>query len=116
MRHPTGEMILLLRTKFRKPVIDDAAEFINVLWLISKSLDRRLRVGENLLIVPVAVHDLLPDVDVIESRQRAHALAHILVLASDFFELLKKLFREKVGVGIDAHGSSPCWSQVLAKT
>src|SRR5215467_4011766 len=104
MCHPAREMILLLRAKLRKSVIDDAAEFINIVRLLGQSLDRRLRVGENLLIVLVTVDNLFPDVNVIESWQRAYALAHVLVFAGNFVELVKESLGEKVRVGVDVHG------------
>ena len=104
MRHPAGEMVLLLRAQFSEAVVDDAAELVDVLRGLGKFLDRRLRIGQDLLIVLVAVDDLLAHVDVIERRKRAHALAHVLVVASDFVELVKEFFGKKMRVRVDTHG------------
>ena len=70
---------------------------------LGELLDRRLRVGQDLLIVLVAVDDLLAHVDVVERRQRAHALAHVLVVAGDLVELVEEFLREEMRVGVDPH-------------
>ena len=104
VRHPAGEMILLLGAQFGEAVIDDAAELVDVRRRLGEFLDRRLRIGQHLLIVLVAVDDLLAHVDIEQRRQRADALAHVLVVAGDFVELVEELLREKVRVRVDAHG------------
>ena len=101
LRHPAGEMILFLGDQFGEAVIDDLAELVDILRRLGETLDRRLRIGQDLLIVLVAVDDLLAHVEIEQSRQRADALAHVLVVAGDFVELVEEFFRKKVGVRVD---------------
>jgi hypothetical protein len=103
LRHPAGEMILLLGAQFREAVVDDAAELSICAGVLANFFDRRLRIGEDLLIVLVAVDDLLAHVEVIERRKRAHALAHVPVVGGDLIEHVEEFFRKKVRVRVDAH-------------
>ena len=104
LRHPTGETIFLLGGQFGEAVIDDAAELVDVLRRLGELFDRRLRIGQDLLIVLMAVDDLLADIEVVQSRQRAHALAHVLVVADGVVELVEELLRKKVGICVNTHG------------
>ena len=63
---------------------------------------------ENLLIVLVAVDDLLAHVEVVQRRQGADPLAHVLELGGDVVEHAEELLREKMGVCVDPHGA--CFS------
>jgi hypothetical protein len=104
VRHPAGEVILLLGDELGEAVVDDAAERVDIRAGLGKFLDRRLRVGEDLLVVLMAVDDLLAHVEVVERRKRTHALAHIRVVGGHFAEHVEEFLREKVRVRIDTHG------------
>ena len=106
LRDPAREMIALLRAQFREAVIDHADEFIDLLRALSEVFDRRLRVGQDLRIVLVAVDDLLAGVEVVERRDRPHALAHVLILTGNLEHLVEEFLREKVCVGVDPHAES----------
>src|SRR5262249_34366712 len=47
--------------------------------------------------------DLLAHVEIVERRQRAHALAHVLIVAGDLRHLVEEPLREEMRVGVDAH-------------
>jgi hypothetical protein len=52
----------------------------------------------------VAIDDPLAHIEIVQSRQRTHALAHVLVIARNLVEPVEKFFRKKVGVRVKAHG------------
>jgi hypothetical protein len=89
--NPAGKMILLLGNEFGEAVIDDAAILVD----LCGQFDRRLGVTKDLLIVLVAVNDLLAHVEVVERRQRAHALTDVLVASGDVIEFVEELFWKK---------------------
>ena len=104
LRHEAREMILVLRDDLGQPVIDQAAEFVDLRGRLGDQLNRRLRVAEDLLIVLVAVDDPLAHVEVVKRRQRAHALAHVPIIGCHVVELVEESLREKMRVGVNAHG------------
>jgi hypothetical protein len=103
LRDPAGEVVLLLGAQLGEAVIDDANDLVDLRRSLGELLDRRLRVGQDLLIVLVAVHDLLADIDIEQRRQRAHALAHVFVVAGHLLHLVEEFFREEVRIRVDPH-------------
>ena len=110
LRDPAGEVVLLLGAQFGEAVVDDADDLVDLRRALGEALDRRLRVGQDLLVVLVAVDDLLADIEVVERRQRAHALAHVLVVAGDLLHLVEEFLREEVRIGVDPHLRSSSFS------
>ena len=100
-------MILLLGDQFSEAVIDDAAIFVDLRRRLGDQFDWRLSVAEDLLIVLVAVDDPLAHVEIVQRRQRAHALAHVLIVGGDVVEPIEKSLREKVRVRVDTHWAVP---------
>src|SRR4029453_2401034 len=107
LRDPGREAVLLLVAQLGKAVVAETDHLVHLLRRLAQTLQRRLRKGEDLLIVLVLVDDLLAHIEVIERRQRAHALAHVLIVAGDLHHLVEELLREEMRVGVDAHGGSP---------
>src|SRR5262245_36838528 len=96
--------MLLLVAQLSKAVVAEADHLVQLLRRLAEALERWLRIGEDLLIVLVLVDDLLAHIEIIERRQRADALAHVLIVAGDLRHLVEELFREEMRVGVDAHG------------
>ena len=103
LRHPAGEVVLLLGAQFGEAVVDDADQLVDLGRALGEVLDRRLRIGQDLLIVLVAVDDLLADVEIVDRRERADALAHVLVVAGDLVQLVEEFLREEVRIRVDPH-------------
>jgi len=100
-------MVALLGAQFGEAVIDDADELVDLGGTLGESLDRRLRVGQDLLIILVAIDDLLAMIEIVDRRDRAHALAHVFVVAGDFVHLVEEFFREEVRIRVDPHFAGP---------
>ncbi len=113
LRHPAREVVLLLRAQLGEAIVDDADQLIDLRRTLGEFLDRGLRIRQDLLIVLVAIYDLLADIDVVDRRQRAHALAHVLVVAGHVLHLVEEFFREEVRIRVDPHlRSSNCSCRV----
>jgi hypothetical protein len=65
LRDPTWKAVVFLGDELGEAVVDDAAELVDILWRLGKALDRRLRIGQDLLIVLKAVHDLLAEIEIV---------------------------------------------------
>ena len=103
LRDPTGKMVAFLRAQFGEAVVDETDELVDLGRGFGEVFHRRLRVGQDLLIILVAVDDLLAMLEVEQRRQRAHALAHVLVVAGDVLHLVEEFFRKEVRVRVDPH-------------
>src|SRR5262245_25178826 len=101
--------MLLLVAQLSKAVVAEADHLVQLLRRLAEALQRRLRIGEDLLIILVLVDDLLAHIEIIERRQRAHALTHVLIVAGDLRHLVEELLREEMRVGVDAHKNLRSW-------
>ena len=103
LRDPAREMVALLRAQFGEAVIDEADQLVDLRGSLGKRFHRRLRIGEDLLIILEAVDHLLAMIEIEQCRQRTHAFAHVLVVAGDLLHFVEEFFREKVRIRIDPH-------------
>jgi hypothetical protein len=101
-------VVLLLGTELGEAVVADLDHLVDLLRRLAEALERRLRIGEDLLVVLVLVDDALAEIEIVERRQRAHALAHVLIVAGNLRELVEELLGKEVGIGVDPHrGDAP---------
>ena len=103
LRDPAREMVALLGAQFGEAVIDEADQLVDLRGSLGKRFHRRLRIGEDLLIILEAVDHLLAMIEIEQRRQRTHAFAHVLVVAGDLLHFVEEFFREKVRIRIDPH-------------
>jgi hypothetical protein len=94
LRYPPREVVLLLGAQFDEAVVDDAAELVDVLRRFGETLDPRLRIGQDLLIVFVPVDDLLAHVNIEQRRQRTDALASVVVVAGGLIGACRRISSE----------------------
>ena len=97
-----GKWPLILGADLREFVIDQPGIFLDLgAVAFGEDFERRHREGQNLRIVGEGVDDLPADVEIVDARHFAHALADVRIAAVD--QNLEHPARHEMGIGVDAH-------------
>ncbi len=105
LRYPTGEMVFVLGTDLGEFVVDQLGVFVRLdAVALGEDFQRRHRVGQDLRVVLEGVDDLLADIEIVNARHFAHALADIGIAAAD--QQFEHPARHEVSIGVDTHAIS----------